>query len=730
MTRTSNEAIHQPNIQVNPLVLTIHDGMMMLVTGRDGWAREGYHGLYDNDTRYLSTYQLLLNGFIPIFLNGNAVTYNTAILSYTSPEFSAGPVRVAEDEIYLQVFRVLDEGFHERIEVTSYAEKPLQFNLIVHLIASFDTLPQVRGTAPVAPRIIRTVRSDKRDLLTFSYRNQWFERQLVYRILAADSIPRLSPNALAFPIRLRHAQTWKAEVTATTTGSWLGRFSRSYVRTPSGTHDDCGNWTTLERLRHADDAIARWRSELATVESANAEVDLAYQSAVTNLASLRLEKIGDGWYPAAGVPWYNCLFGRDALVTSYQTLPLGCPFPRAVLTRLAQLQGTKVDNWNDEEPGKIPHQLRVSELSVMGKIPFHPFYGTVDASLLYIILLGEMYDFTGDRSLLEEFLAPMEGCLAWAATYGDRDHDGFIEYWRRGPQDYHNQAWKDASDAVVYPDGTQVPDPIAIVEVQGYYYAALGVAAKIYRVVGRSEDANRCARHAEDLKARFNQVYWLPDEGYYAFGLDPQKRPIRSIASNPGQLLWTRIVPPERAARVARRLFESDLFSGWGVRTLSTQNGAYDPLSYQRGSVWPVDNALIAQGLKRYGFWSETNQIAEGMFDASHYFANATLPELWAGLDRQTSTWPVLYPRANVPQAWSAGAIPLLLRSILGIEPDIAQRTLRVRPTLPSWLSELTVRNLHFAGKTLDLRFRGEGEGTEMTVLRSSSGIAVVQQSS
>ncbi|MGH2460714.1 MAG: amylo-alpha-1,6-glucosidase, partial [Chloroflexota bacterium] len=482
-----------------------------------------------------------------------------------------------------------------------------------------------------------------------------------------------------------------------------------------------------ERLDLAQAELGRWSARLARLSTPNPTVQRAYDQAVRDLAALRLQKVGDEWYPAAGVPWYNAVFGRDALQTARQCLAIGAPFPRAVLTRLAQLQGTRVDRWSDEEPGKIPHELRAGQLSVMGKIPFNPFYGTVDASLLYVVLLWETYCFTGDRTLLEDFLAPMEGCLRWAREYGDVDGDGFVEYWMRSPHDYHNQAWKDAGDAVVYPDGRIVPDPIAIVEVQGDYYAALRGAAGIYRTLGHPAKANAAEQRAEDLRRDFDARFWLPDEGTYAFGLDPDKRPIRTIASNPGQLLWNGIVPPDQAAQVADRLMAPDMFAGWGVRTLTRDNGAYDPIAYQRGAIWPFDNSFIALGLKRYGHWQETNRIAEGIFAASGFFAQGRLPELWAGLDRCQTEWPVLYPDANVPQAWSAGSVPLLLRAILGIEPDVERRRLLVQPTLPDWLDELTLRGIPFAGGTADLRFHGQGASSRVDILGTTGGIQVEQ---
>jgi glycogen debranching enzyme len=317
--------------------------------------------------------------------------------------------------------------------------------------------------------------------------------------------------------------------------------------------------------------------------------------------------------------------------------------------------------------------------------------------------------------------------LRWAAEYGDIDGDGFIEYWMRRADDYHNQGWKDAGDAVVYPDGQIVPDPIAIVEVQGLYYEALRRAAEIYRVLGEKAKANEADVRADHLYRRFNDAFWLADDDFYAYGLDPAKLPIRTVASNPGQLLMTRIVPAERVRAIANRLMAPDMFCGWGVRTLSRDNPAYAPAMYQRGSVWPHDNAIIALGMKRYGEWQSTNRIAEGIFAASAAFPAGRLPELWVGIDRSEMSRPVQYPYANVPQAWAAGSVPMLLRAILGIEYDAERRLLRVNPTLPDWLDDITIRGLRCASGTADVQFTGRGLDSKAHVLRTTGGISVEQ---
>ena len=358
-------------------------------------------------------------------------------------------------------------------------------------------------------------------------------------------------------------------------------------------------------------------------------------------------------------------------------------------------------------------------------MPHTPYYGTVDAPFLFVTLLHELYRFTADEGLLERYYEAAAACLEWAARYGDIDGDGFVEYRPLSPKGYRNQGWKDAFDAVVYPDGSLVSPPIAICEVQGYYYDALRRMAEVARLCGRAEEAAAYERRAVELCERLNDAFWLKDDGTYALGLDPDKRPIATVASNAGHLLWSGAVPTDRAARLARRLLARDMFSGWGVRTLSADNPAYDPVSYQRGSVWPHDNGIIALGLKRYGFWREANRIAEGIFAAAAHYERHSLPEVFAGIDRAADSIPVPYTDANMPQAWAAGSIFMLLQAILGLEPDPARRRLLLAPALPEWLPEVKLRNLTVFDGKVDLRFSGVGPLTKVEVLRREGAVHV-----
>lgn len=441
------------------------------------------------------------------------------------------------------------------------------------------------------------------------------------------------------------------------------------------------------------------------------------------MAALRLHEhdMGpDQWLPAGGVPWFVTLFGRDSLVASYQSMMAFAPFARGALEKLAQYQASERDDWRDAQPGKILHELRRGELAHFHLIPHTPYYGTWDATPLYLIVLHEAWRWTGDRHLLETYRATAERCLRWIDQYGDLDGDGFQEYQTFSSQGYDNMSWKDSGDAVMYPDGTLVRQPKALCELQGYVYDAKRRMAEVFATLGDTARASQLAEQADALRRAFNTRFWLEDQGTYAYALDPAKQPVASVVSNPGHCLWTGIADPDKAARVVRRLLQPDMWSGWGIRTLSAEHAAYNPFSYHNGAVWPHDNAFIAAGFKRYGFVAEANQVARGIFDAASYFESYQLPELFAGLARAETTFPVQYLGANIPQAWAAGSVFLLLRTMLGLRADAPAGRLYVAPTLPAWLPDLELSNLAVGSARLRLRFWREGAATRWEVIQQA----------
>jgi glycogen debranching enzyme len=432
-----------------------------------------------------------------------------------------------------------------------------------------------------------------------------------------------------------------------------------------------------------------------------------------------LDVSDEAWVPAAGVPWFVTLFGRDSLIVSLQNMFVSPGFARGALKCLADYQATERDDWRDAQPGKILHEIRFGELAHFHAIPHTPYYGTADATPLYLIVLSEAYRWTGDARLLKEYRKVAEGCLHWIDTYGDLDGDGFQEYKTFSSLKYENVGWKDSGDAVVYADGSQVKQPKALCELQGYVYEAKIRMAEMFDVLGDLIRAQKLLEEAVTLKQRFNEVFWMEDEGCFAFGLDPDKKQITSVSSNAGHSLWSGIADPDKATRTGRRLLQPDMWSGWGIRTLSSKNPAYNPFSYHLGSVWPHDNAIIAAGCKRYGLGDEANKITRGVFDAARRFEAYRLPEVYAGLQREgkKTDFPALYPGgANIPQAWASGSIFQMLQAIFGLRADAPHGRLYVHPTLPRWLPEIELRHLRVGASSIDLRFWREGEQSRWEV--------------
>jgi glycogen debranching enzyme len=419
------------------------------------------------------------------------------------------------------------------------------------------------------------------------------------------------------------------------------------------------------------------------------------------------------------------VFGRDSLIVSLQNMIVYPEFARGALKILGDLQATETDDFRDAQPGKILHEIRYGELATLKRIPHTPYYGTADATALYLITLHEAWKWSGDDLLFQQYKGVVDKCLEWIDHYGDLDGDGLQEYQTRSSQGYENMAWKDAHDSVMYPDGTPVKGPKALCELQGYTYDAWLRVADAFDYFHEFERASGLRKKARELQQRFEDIFWCDDTRFYAYALDGDKNQVKTIVSNPGHLLWSGIIKPERAALVVHRLLEPDMWSGWGIRTLSERNPAYNPFSYQSGSVWPHDNGIIAMGFKRYGFANEAARIARDISEAASYFAFNRLPELYAGIKREQGTFPVQYLGANVPQAWAAGSVFHLLQAILGLQADAHKKTLYVNPVLPHWLPEITLHNLRIGRTSVTIRFWREEDHSRYDVLSSSAEIQV-----
>jgi glycogen debranching enzyme len=467
--------------------------------------------------------------------------------------------------------------------------------------------------------------------------------------------------------------------------------------------------------------MADWLKNVVEIRTSNEEFYRLFRQALEDMAALRLPIAGTDhmvFLPAAGLPWFVAPFGRDSLIVSLQNTLIYPEFARGALEILGSLQATEEDNYRDAEPGKILHEMRYGELAHFKLIPHTPYYGTADATPLYLITLHAAWRATGDRALLERHLETAERCLSWIDNFGDRDGDGFQEYQTRSPVGYENMGWKDSGDSVVYPDGSLVKGPKALCELQGYVYSAWIRMAEVFDALGKPDRAQTMRAKASALFDHFNEAFWDEELGFYAYSLDGEKKKVLSVSSNAGHCLWSGIVPLQRAKRVVERLMAPDMWTGWGIRTLSANHPAFNPYNYQTGSVWPHDNAIIAMGFKLYGFGAEAARIAHDIsVSASHFLLNQ-LPELYTAFERDETTFPVQYIGANVPQAWAAGSAFMLTQALLGFLPDAPRNKLYVDPSLPRWLPDLTVQDLRVGKHKLDIRFWREGEQTSFEVIK------------
>jgi len=470
----------------------------------------------------------------------------------------------------------------------------------------------------------------------------------------------------------------------------------------------------------AENELENWKKVTTSLTSSNEDIYRLFKQSVEDMAALRLPESGDSsdeWVPAAGVPWFVAVFGRDSLVVSLQNMIVYPDFARGALRVLGELQASELDDYRDAQPGRILHEIRVGELAARKKIPHTPYYGTADATALYLITLHEAWCWLGDDALLRQHEQTARRCLEWIDRYGDIDGDGLQEFQTRSPDGYENMGWKDAGDSNVAPDGSLFKGPKALCELQGYTYDAWLRMAEVFSYFGDDALAQSLRQKAAALRDKFEELFWCEDTGFYAYALDGNKRPVKTIVSNPGHLLWSGIVSPDRAPSVVNRLVQPDMWSGWGIRTLSADNPAYNPFSYQNGSVWPHDNGIIAMGFRRYGFAKEAAMIARDVSEAASYFLFYRLPELYGGIRREPGSFPVQYLGANVPQAWAAGSIFHLLRAILGLGANAHTRTLYIDPVLPRWLPDVTLHQLRVANATATIHFWSEDDQSRFEVL-------------
>ena len=698
-------------VPVGPPTVTINRDDRVVVCQTDGRIDAAeQEGFFARDTRFISGYDFFLNGRRPMLLNSSAVEFFSSRFEYTNPELIDEEGVIPRETVSLRLDRTVSGGVHEDYDLINYSRRPIRVTLEIQITSDFADVFDVRRRRLVRRGEITTQWSAARRSLRTTYTNRTFRRSLLIQVDKNGSKPQFANGRLTFVATIEPKGVWH------TCLRWL-------PITQSGRYPptlDCNALTTRP------EAVSP-PLPTVSIDSPNETVDRTWRRSVRDMEALRLEdpQFERGVFiPAAGVPWFDTLFGRDALVVSMQGISGFPELAAGALRRLSTLQATEDDPERDMEPGKIPHEIRHGELAQLGILPFTPYYGTHDATSLFVIVISYLYQWLGDVEVLHRYLRAAEAAMAWIDDSGDRDGDGFQEYKTRSSHGYYNQGWKDAGDAIVGADGTIAELPIGVCELQGYAYDAKLRLGDIYETLGRPEDAERLRAEARTLYERFNDDFWWESEGTYYLGLDGQKRPIESVASNAGHCLASGIVPSDRAGRVVERLMAPDMWSGWGIRTLSSDHVAYNPFSYHTGTVWPHDSAMIAGGFRRYGYADQAARVAHGLFDAAERFVANRLPELFAGLPRQRGSFPVQYLEANVPQAWAAAAIFRLIAILCGIHasagPD--RHRLYVDPALPDWLPRIRINNLRAGRGALTLAF----DDGEVEVISNTTGFEVV----
>jgi glycogen debranching enzyme len=689
-------------------------------------------GLYDGDTRRLSCAILRVSGQRPVLLQASTGSNYRGTIQLTNPRLERNlrdkvhpEESLASQKLGIARRRTLAAaGLEERLRIVNYSEAPETVELELEFSNDAADIFEVRGWTREArgtyPPI--AVRDDR---ITLRYDGLDGVRRYTY-LAFSEAAESLGSNE--HPTRdsgeVLGAWRWTLEPGASADLRWV-------LWTAEGpTGDDRDRLFPDPPHVSGDEAGASyhaWHRGIAETRTDNELFNIALQRSAADMRLL----VNDGpgpteRYIAAGVPWFSTLFGRDSLIASFQALAFRPQLAIETLEVLASLQATREDPERDAEPGKIPHELRTGEMSRAHEIPHTPYYGSVDSTPLFLIVVGGAVDWTGDLSLVDRFWPNVLAALEWIDRWGDRDGDGLVEYERRSPNGLVNQGWKDSHDAIRDRHGNEVAGPIALAEVQGYVFDAKRRIAALARLRGEDELATRLEHESEQLRQRFEDAFWVEDQGYYAMALDGQKRPADAIGSNAGQCLWSGIVSRERAKKVVDRLLSPEMFSGWGIRTYAQGQVGYNPIGYHTGTVWPHDTSLIAAGLKRYGFHDEANRLVGRVFEAAQHFDDFRLPELFCGFDREVSPIPVPYPVACSPQAWAAGATFLFLETMLGLRAHAGRRELELyRPILPDWLGKVTLTNLRVGDATVDLLFHRWRGTTSAEVLRKSGDLDV-----
>jgi glycogen debranching enzyme len=690
----------------------IKENDLFLLTDKSGNIPENHTyglGLYTKDTRFLSKWDLKINGKDPVLLSSDAdENYLTTIL-LTNPHMEEnGELILWRESVQIQRKRfIYDDVLYEELQVKNYYPKPVRFELEVEFDADFQDMFMVRGfqTGKVGQRTGQQLENH-----TLSLAYQGADEINRYTHITWDKeAKKAEGNKITFHFSLNHNEEDRVMITVV---PQIGEKGKEVVLPFE---------QALDELKAS---YKTWEEKIPTVKTDYKPLEQLVKRGMADLRVL-LTDLGYGQFPVAGLPWYGVPFGRDSLIAALQMLPFHSEVAKGTLITMAQYQGKNKDAWRDEEPGKIMHEIRFGELANTNQIPFTPYYGTIDATPLFLVLLVEYVKWTGDYEIIKQLQENIDAALNWINEYGDRDGDLFLEYHQESSKGIANQGWKDSGDSIVHRNGDYAHSPIALSEVQGYVYQAKSGLADIYEAIGRAEEAEALRGEAKTLQQKFDEAFWMDDLAFYAIALDGNKQQVGTITSNPGHLLMSGMLSSERVEAVSKMLLSPKMFSGYGIRTMGEDEAGFNPMSYHDGSIWPHDNSLIVLGLSKEGKQEEANTVIQGLMDASMHFEYDRLPELFCGYSKEKGK-PVLYPVACSPQAWAAGTPLLFVQSILRMFPDSTKKQIHICPQLLPSMNELFLEGIAVGNGKLSLTVRRENGEVAMDITENTTGYEIV----
>lgn len=683
------------------------------------------HGLFFHGTRFLSKFMLGFNHESPLFLSSSVKEYNDFLtVDLTNPDFTVNNGKVIKTgNVHLvRIIFLYDGVLYEQLCIRNYGDTPVDFSLTYEFETDFADIFEVRGQQRTRRGTLESpLVTDTESILTYEGLDN-LRRTATIRF--TPSPHELRSNWAFFPVELMSKEEKRIELNVVCRIAELN--GKTPIRRYHSPAHAARELSFTQAYQQNQELYQGLRENTCYIITSNDRFNEWLNRSRADLFML-LTDTPYGCYPYAGIPWFSTIFGRDGIITALETLWLYPQIAKGVLNYLAYYQAQEVIPFQDAEPGKILHEQRLGEMANLKEVPFGEYYGSIDATPLYIILAYDYYQRTADKEFICQIWPSIERALAWIDRYGDPDGDGFFEYIKKTSTGLYNQGWKDSDDAIFHHDGSLAGPPIALCEVQGYVYAAKTKAARLASLLGNEERAASLLEQAEQLKTEFYKKFWCEETGMYALALDKDKKPCAVKTSNPGHCLFTGLAAPDHAAQIVKNFMCPDFFTGWGIRTVSSEELRYNPMSYHNGSIWPHDNALIGYGMSLYGYKEEATRVLEGLFNASTYMPLSRLPELYCGFKQRPQEGPTLYPVACNPQAWASAAVFLLVQACLGLKVDApAGKVYFTDTALPPSIQYLRIHNLQVGASSVDIQLTYHPQDVGINVMKRTGNVEII----